>query len=354
MKTYPLFLLVLLGCSLAACNPPEEEVHPKRPSARNENLKRYVSKAQELRAQVEQRAKPIVNGPLLGEDVFTEFVAQAPKTDVSAYLLAQQKELQETVRSGAAQMAAEQIAQRLDEVKKETVAAVGEADSPQELANRLNQFAQRYQQELNEQAQQAQQETWALPTAKQSHQARANLRKEGEVLLEKIKMDYGETCAQKARPILAKAGDDYWLALSSVKQPEQLQQTLEKIGQEADENLTKVVQQYGDPMVKLSSENAATLRARLIEAHQNVEQQFEKLYGKKAVLKTREKFEPYLAKMDELLAAPGRLSEKKTHLEELGAQYRQQVTTLQVQLNDELEKKVSALAQTSNSPIETK
>ena len=350
MKTQNLFLLSLaaFSCTLLACTPPEEDVHPKRTSSRDENLKRYVSKAQELRAQGQQRSKPIVEGPLLTEDIFKEFADKTAKTDISGYLIAQQKQLQENIRSGAANEIADDLSKRLNAITQEAVEAVREADSAQVLTERLNQFAKRYSQELGELAQNPKQESWTLPTAQQSRQARENLRKAGEDLLKNVSDQYGSTCAQKVRPILAKAGDDYWLALSSVKNPDELQNTLEKIGEEADKNFEKTVAEYGDPVMHLSTEQAASVRARLIEAHQAIEQQFEKLYGKEAVLKTRNLFEPYLEETDELLGSTGRLSEKKARLEEIGAAYRQQVTALQVQLNDELEQKIAALKDSNN------
>ena len=54
-----LFLLLFALGALVSCTPPEEEVHPKRPSQRSANLKHYVSKAQNLRAQALARSKPL-------------------------------------------------------------------------------------------------------------------------------------------------------------------------------------------------------------------------------------------------------------------------------------------------------
>ena len=345
MKTPQFYVLVIatLTLGMVACTPAEEDIHPKRRSSRSENLKRYVPKAQELRAQVQSRGKSIVNGPLLHSEQLESYISKMPETDISTFLKEHQRQLTESVRAVAAKQAATNTAKRLDEIRDEVISAAESADSPQNLAVQLKQFADQYRQALNTLAENVQQETWTVPTAEQSRAAHEELQISGEDFLTQLEDSFGNLCAQKARPVLAKAGDDYWLALSSIKQPEELQQALEKTGREADESLRETIKKYGDPKVSLTEQDIATLRAKLIEGHHAVEQQLEKLYGKQAVLKSRELFEPYLSGVDTVLKTEGRLSEKTAKLDELGNDYRQQVTALQVALNDELEKKISAL-----------
>lgn len=347
MKIHNIYLIgiIVFAGWLTACTPQEEDVHPRRRSARNENLKRYMPRAQELRAQAQLRAKSIVNGPLLTEEDIKGLVAKPTPISLSAYLLEEQKVLQETVRSSASQEAVAQTTKLLDGINQEMIEAISSADSAQDLAQQLRNFAARYSNELNALADNVKQDAWTLPTTVQSREARNNLKKAGEDLLVKIQELYGDTCAQKARPVLAKVGDDYWLALSSVKNPEELKQTLTKTGQDADEMLAQIIAQYGDPEILLPAQDAAALRARLIEGHQRVEQQFERLYGKDAVLKTRDIFESYLDETDNLFQKKSRLSEKMAKLDELGSKYRQEITALQVQLNDELEHKMLTSAQ---------
>lgn len=355
MKISPFFLMVLLVTlfTLNACTPSEEDVHPKRRSSRSENLKRYMPRAQELRAQAQLRAKSIVNGPLLGGDELKNFIPKTTPINLSSYLLAQQQALQEMIRSSASQEAVEEVSKLLAGLEKETLEAVASADSAPDLAQQLRNFADRYSRELTALAENVKQDSWTVPSAQQSRQARVDLQKSGEELFSQIKELYGNTCAQKARPVLAKVGDDYWLALSSIKNPEEFKQTLTQTGQEANAALEKIIEAYGDPKVSLSEDNTAALRARLIEAHQGIEQQFEKLYSKEAVLKTRDIFESYLEGTDHLFQTPGRLSEKMASFEALGSTYRQKITALQVQLNDELEQKI-ATAGASARPAKTK
>ena len=335
---------VLAGCMLVGCTPKEEDVHPKRRSSRTETLKRYMPKVQALRAQAQLRATPIVQGALLTEQDLKNFVSQTPQENLSSYLKSQQETLQQEVRSSAAQQATQKTAEQLDALRQEMLGALAAASSAEEWKAQLQTFATRYANELNALADTTQAESWTLPTAAQSRTSRENLKKVGETLLSDIEKKYGPVCAQKMKPVLAKVGDDYWLVLSSVKNPEELAQALEKSGKEADAAFEKIVAQYGDPLVSLSPESIAALKARLIESHQAVESQFEKLYGKDAVLKTRTIFEPYLTKADTLLQENGRWSETTARLEELGSEYRQAITALQVALNEELEQAISNAA----------
>ncbi len=340
IKTFSLFLICLTSYLLVACTPPEEEVHPKRPSARNENLKRYMTKALALRAQVQLRTKPIVSGPLLTANDLKAFIPSLQPQAVSSYLSTQQQALQKVIQTETSHKIAQNAATRLDTLKQDLTTALEAAQSPQEMTEQFKNFEQRYVKELMDLANQVQQESWDIPTAQQSRTARENLKKAGQEFLKNITTDYGETCAKKIYPVLEKAGDDYWLTLSSLKNSEEIEQALHTIGQEADQSFEKIITEYGDPMITLSPEQVASLRAHLIEEHQQVEQTFEKLYGKEAVLKTRDIFEPYLLNVDKTLQQTGRLSHQTTQLEEFGEKYRQQITQLQVQLNDELEKKL--------------
>ena len=335
--------LIAVACCLTACAPSEEDVQPKRRSSRDENLKRYMSKAQELRAQAQLRAKPIVSGPLLtGQDVKAVLPAVAKDT-VLTYLQAQHQSLEDAVRAAAAKKAAESTTAVLGALDQEAAQAVSAAPSTQEAAAKLQEFSEKYSQALAKLAEEIKNESWATPSATQSQEARENLQKKEQDLLTQIKEDYGPSCADKVKPVLAKVGDEYWLALSSVKNPEEFNQTLAQISKDADERFEKTLTLYGDPKVDLPEEQAALLRSQLIANHQQTEQQFEKLYGKEAVLKSRAIFETYLKETDQLWTKKQRLSEMTARLEELGAAYRQQITALQVKLNDELEQKTLSL-----------
>lgn len=342
MKTSLLLVPVLFSFCFFACTPPEEDVHPKRRSSRADNLQRYMTKAQEVRALAQARSKPLVSGPLLPADALKESLPKTQDRRVSEQIFAQKNALQTSVREAAARRAGEKASAILNKFRDEAVQAARSSRSPQELSAKLNDLNAQYSKKLADFTQEEETLTWSRPDAEQSRFSRQVLKDGSRRLREGIARDYGPLCAQKAEPVLQKAADDYWLALSSVPTPEDAERELARVGDEADAAFASVVQAYGDPLVSFSETDAASLRARLIAAHQEIEAQFEKLYGKEAVLQTRDIFEKYKNGADALARQPGRLSQKQEQLDRLGAAYREEMTALQVRLNGELERKAAA------------
>lgn len=342
MKTSLLLVPALVSFCLFACTPPEEDVHPKRRSSRADNLQRYMTKAQEVRALAQARSKPLVHGPLIPSDSLKEYLPKTPDHRVSQQIFAQKNTLQAAVREAAARRAGEKASILLTQFRDDAVQAARSSQSPQELSARLQDLNAQYSKKLSDFTQEEQAQTWSRPDAEQSRFSRQVLRDGSRRLRESIARDYGSLCAQKAEPVLQKAADDYWLALSSVPTPEDAERELTRVGDEADAAFAAVVEEYGDPLTSFSEADAAALRARLIAAHQEIEAQFEKLYGKEAVLQTRDIFEKYKNGADALVHQPGRLSHKQEQLDTLGAAYREQMTALQVRLNGELERKAAA------------
>ena len=341
MKT-PFAWMGLLFClCVCACTPPEDEVHPKRRSARADNLQRYMNKAQHHRALAQARAKPLVERPLLPGDVLKEFLPQTHDLRISEPIALQKKALETSVKEAYARRAADQTSELITQFREEAVSAALSAQNPQELAARLNEVSASYSQKLAEFTQSQLQNSWAMADDSQSRLSRQALADAWEALLAAVSQDYGERCAQKTKPVLQKTADDYWLVLSSVTTPQELEQELARVAQQADLAFSAVAAEYGDPVLALSDSQAASLRARLIEAHQQVETQFEKLYGKEAVLQTRDIFEHYKNAADKLLHQPARLSQLQEKLFQAGETYRKEMTELQAQLNKSIERRAA-------------
>ena len=336
------FLIALLVCfGFVACTPPEDEVHPKRRSARADNLQRYMNKAQHHRAMAQARSKAIVQGPLVDADVLKEFLPQMPDLRISSQIFAQKNALQNEVRQAHARRAAQETGELLAQFREEAMAAALTAQTPQELATKLDETTALYSQKIAAFSKNQQAASWALPDEEQSLLSRQTLQDAVDGLTEGIERDYGSVCAQKAQPVLHKAADDYWLALSSVSDPQEMEQELTRVGDEADEAFRGVVAAYGDPVVAVSDEQAASLRARLIAAHQQIENQFDKLYGKEAVLKTRDIFERYKDAADQIVRRAARLSQMQNELNQAGETYRKEMAALQVALNESLERRAA-------------
>ncbi len=342
MKTLlrPFVCFVVLSGLCAACTPPEEDVHPKKRSSRSDNLKRYMPKAQELRALEQARSRPVVDGALLDAAALKEFLPKSPDTRISAAVSARRVALQNLVREEFARRASDKIASLISRFGAEASAAAQSAQTPQELAERMEELNARYTAALSAASQEETARGWSLPDKGQSRLSKRDLQAVFQRLSADLERDYGALCAKKAEPVLRKAADGYALVLSSVKTPEDLDAQFARVGAEADEAFARVSAEYGDPALTLTPENADALKARMISAHQQVEQSFEKLYGKDAVLQTRAFFERYLAGAEKLFAAPGRLSAATERLDALNAAYREEMTALQVKLNEDLEQKL--------------
>lgn len=344
MKTLfrPLVCFTVFAGLCAACTPPEEDVYPKKHSSRSDNLKRYMPKAQELRALEQARSRPVVEGALLDSSSLKEFLPQSSDTRISAAVTAQRAALQNLVREEFARRAANKISELVSQFGAEAVVSAQNAPTPQEMAVRVEQLNARCTEALSAVLQEEISRGWTLPDKGQRRLSKQDLQTVFQHLSAGLERDYGALCAKKAEPVLHKAADGYALVLSSVKTPEDLDEQFARVGREADEAFAQVAAEYGDPMISLSPENAAALKSRMISAHQQTEQSFEKLYGKDAVLQTRELFERYLAGAEQLWAAPMRLSAAMERLDSLNVSYREEMTALQVKLNEELEQKLLA------------
>lgn len=343
MKT-PIRLLVGLAVlsGLCACTPPEDEVHPKKRSSRTDNLKRYVPKAQELRALAVARSKPVVEGSLVDTDVLKEFVSKPSAERISAAVSAQRDALQNAVREAASRRAAQKVSALAARFEEDASSAVQNAQTPAEMALRLDKLKKQLSDALAQLGEEEKARGWERADAEQSRLSRKDLQTVFRTLSQDIEKEYGAVCAKKIQPVLRKAADDYWLALSSVKTREDRDVEFARVGKEADAAFVRTVEQFGDPALSFSADDLSALKTRAISAHQKVETQFEKLYGKEAVLQARVLFERYLNGLEKLASEPGRLAELSERLEALNASYREDVTSLQVKLNGELEQKLLA------------
>ncbi len=339
MKKGPFFVALAVSFGLLACTPPEEEVHPKRRSARADNLQRYVNKAQEYRAFAQARSKPVVQGGLVDSSVLNAFLPKTQDLRVSSQIFAQKNLLESVVREKYTREALEQVESLLNQMKEQIQPKILAAQSAKEVAAAVNEITDLYAKKLADFSQSQEQIQWTGPDVEQSRLSRQTLQEAVHSLLENIALDYGNECAEKTKPVLQKAADDYWLVLSSVNNRQDMEQELIRVGRGADAAFNRVIVQYGDPMLSVSEAQAASLRVQLIEAQQEIESQFEKLYGKDAVLQTREIFENYKNNLEQILQKPARLSRMQEAFNREGEVYRQEMLELQVRLNEDLERR---------------
>lgn len=343
MKKYSfLFIFLLLAGAMISCTPPEEDVHPKRPSQRSENLKRYVSKAQNLRAQALARSKPLVTKPLLNESALDIFLPVSQDSRISSYLLAYQKELGNSVRTASAERVAEEAGALLTKFRNDVVTAARAAQTPQDLKEKVTALNGEYSALLTKLTQEEDDLSWNVPDKKMLVSSQRMLEASSKMLYGDILRDYGLLCAQKAAPILKKAGDDSCLVLSSAPTTEDVEEELRRVAHEADVAFNDVLKKYGNPSVNFNQEDLTKLLQQASANYTELEQQLEKLYGLEAVTQGRIIFEKYQNGLKEIFSKSGRLLTKKEQLEGLEEFFREEFISLQVRLNSDFERRAIA------------
>ena len=113
--------------------------------------------------------------------------------------------------------------------------------------------------------------------------------------------------------------------------------TREFVVRDTDEELlfnlcVKTVLQHEEEVVKEYHNSVADF----------LEKQFEKLYGLGAVSQAKPIFESYQNGIQTLLSKPSRLSSKQEQLERLEGNFREEITSLQVRLNSDFERRAMA------------
>ena len=164
-------------------------------------------------------------------------------------------------------------------------------------------------------------------------QARTHLQRRSGDFLSRLAFDYGEETAARCRPVLDGAVEQYLQALASAPDEETLNADLARAEQQAAEQISLIVRQTGDPLGVTPETDISAWRAELIAAHQDLEKQVEKLYGKEAVLQMREVFNRYLDESAAALEENTRLSRKKRELEHLREHYADRLLELQARWN---------------------
>lgn len=317
--------------------PADEKAVSVRPT-RQANVAHYMEKAKQNNLRAQERRKPLdIKNPV---DTATLNMALAPEEipDLPAKMQAVKTNLERRVRQAYGKEAAARAGALIMEYHVAATQAAKTADSPAQLAEKLKELDGHYQQKLNAFLQTESLREWFPPSKKQLAKARVEMTVKNKAMLEEIKNIYGATCAEKAAPVLHKALEDYFTALSAAQNVEELEKQVGAVSVEADVALRQVVAKYGDPKGAMSEEELQAMRAEMIAAYQEVEARFEYLYGKEAVLEIRPFFNQILKNAAAVGAANTRLSYKKEELARLNAIYRQKLAAMQNNFNARLKK----------------
>ena len=328
-----LLLTLLTGAVLfsAACSRPPDNSPSK--FRRDENLKKYVQQARDAAQRAEQRKQPLPV-PALPDTAGLTNITPPPDGNFLPAMFARNRRIMEKrLRETYGEMSAVALAELAEMYRSRAMTAARGAASPQELAQNLRQLQQWQNEQINAFIAARTTNTRLKPDETLLSQARTHLQRRSGDFLSRLAFDYGEETAARCRPVLDGAVEQYLQALASAPDEETLNADLARAEQQAAEQISLIVRQTGDPLGVTPETDISAWRAELIAAHQDLEKQVEKLYGKEAVLQTREVFNRYLDESAAALEENTRLSRKKRELEHLREHYADRLLELQARWN---------------------
>lgn len=328
-----LLLTLLTGAVLfsAACSRPPDNSPSK--FRRDENLKKYVQQARDAAQRAEQRKQPLPVPALPDTAALTNITPPPDGNFLPAMFARNRRIMEKRLRETYGEMSAVALAELAEMYRARAMTAARGAASPQELAQNLRQLQQWQNEQINAFIAARTANTRLRPDETLLSQARTHLQRRSGDFLSRLAFDYGEETAARCRPVLDGAVEQYLQALASAPDEETLNADLARAEQQAAEQISLIVRQTGDPLGVTPEADISAWRAELIAAHQDLEKQVEKLYGKEAVLQMREVFNRYLDESVAALEENTRLSRKKRELEHLREHYADRLLELQARWN---------------------
>ena len=325
--------MAVLVCS--ACSRPEDNTPSK--FQRQANIKKYVEKAKEINRLGQEREKPL---PITDPSHTEQLTNQVQKMDASflhQLFARNRRSLEKRLLETYIQQSSARLSALFEQQRQQAVAAAKESDSPDALAQRLRQLRQEQNNQWDEFIAEQSGKIRLQPEQGLLEEARKRLSRRYEEFIDRVAFYYGPAAAEKTRPVLDKAVQDYVYAMASASDSQALDKALAQIEQQASAQIQEITDQSGDPLGITPEEVITSLRADMITTHQTLEEQIETLYGKDAVLQARAVFIHCLEETGKALRENARLSQKKRALAHLNKHYRDSLLALQKRWNKELE-----------------
>jgi len=329
-----LFALLSLSVLLAACVKPEEGTTVEE--KRKEKLNQYLHRAKAANELDARRLKVLdVPNPLdishilnKGQSIRINSLKKAFEENADHI----QKDLQQHYTDKIT----EDVTKLFEQYKEQARQAAQTAVSPWDLGAKLTSLKMSQDKEIEEFISKQTAMARLQPDEKLVEQTREHLLQRCDGIMERIQRYYGNDTAATCQPVLDQAVYDYTKALTSPANEQELKTEIDNIIGKTQNKLDEILSASNDPIGVTSEETQKTLRREMILAHQEFEKEVETLYGKNAVLQTREVFNHLLAETQKVLQTNMYLSHKKTLLEYLNADYRRKILALQAQWNEEL------------------
>ena len=244
--------------------------------------------------------------------------------------------LQEHLQQHYTDRITEEVTKLFETHKQEARHAAEEAVSPWDLGAKLTSLQMSHDKEIKDFISKQTAMSRLQPDEKLIEQSRQHLLQRSDAIMDRIRRYYDNDTASKCQPVLDQAVYDYTNALTGPSNEQELKNEIDSIIDKTQNKLDEILRTSNDPMGVTSEETQKTLRREMILAHQDFEKEIETLYGKNAVLQTREVFNHLLSETQKVLQTNMYLSHKKTLLEYLNNDYRQKMLALQTQWNEEL------------------
>ena len=167
MRTYlQIFTVFILLGGLCACSSPEDELFQEvEPAQKQPEAVVYPSShtSKSQTAAANARARSIVQGWLLPEQILWEFAAAQEDNRLAEYLNLQGNTFKESARSANAQRVIKKTQKALTQLKREMVTSLRGSDSADDASKRLTELASRYSDRLKQLAKEEQATEWVLP-----------------------------------------------------------------------------------------------------------------------------------------------------------------------------------------------
>lgn len=336
-------LLTLLFASLliSACTPSDldSESASRVSSPREANIERYLQKAKENNSLALERSKPLPVTELTGPDTITNVMPVRSPVSLPDEMQQSKDRLEARVRAAYGQEASQKAGALILEYHENAVQAVKDAQSPEDMARRLQELDTAFRERLNAFLKNEQANVWLRPTQAQLDAARAEMDRKNASMLSRLSTVYGPVCAQKIKPVLQESAESYLLAMAGAKDQADLDRRVADISARGDAQIQELIDAYGDPAGPAPEEEITAMRARMIAAYQALEERIETLYGKEAVLKVRPLFNQILENASNVARTPTRVSYKKEELARLNKIYQEKISNMQEEFNKQLDAK---------------
>ena len=320
--------VVLLGMG---CVKPEQET--PSPAQQQTDIEEYLQRARRANELASEREKPLAIAPLIDTSRLTN-VTQAPDLDFlkksfERIRIGIQKHMQQSYEEKT-KAALNQLTERYKQQQQEMIE---QSVSPADLAGKLKALEVQQNQAIQQFISEQEKILRLKPDQELVEKTMQRLVHRCQEYVDNMRVYYGNKTAEEIRPVFEKAVQDFTHAITSAPEEKDLDEQVNQILARTTEQIQQIVPQTADPMGSTPEEFIITVRSQMIEQHQKLEKEIERLYGKEPVLQSRHVFNRSLQDGGAILRENMRLSAKKAALERLNQQYADSMRSLQQQWN---------------------